>query len=60
MMKIYRTVDKQLTRGSTIEDGSWICLTAPSPEEVREVAATLDIEPADLQAALDPEESARV
>ena len=60
MMKIYLTVDKQLTRGSTIEDGSWICLTAPSPEEVREVAATLDIEPADLQAALDPEESARV
>ena len=60
MMKIYRTVDKQLTRSSTIEDGSWICLTAPEPEEVREVATTLDIEPADLQAALDPEESARV
>ena len=35
-------------------------MTAPTQEEVREVAATLDIEPADLQAALDPEESARI
>lgn len=32
----------------------------PSQEEIREVAATLDIEPADVQAALDPEESARI
>ena len=48
---------------ATVEDmgeGSWVCLTAPDQDEVRQVAATLDIEPADLQAALDPEESARV
>lgn len=60
MMKIYQTSDKRLTRVGEIAEGTWISLTAPSPEEVRQVAATLDIEPADLQAALDPEESARV
>lgn len=60
MMKIYQTRERRLGRSEQICDGAWICLTAPTQEEVREVAATLDIEPADLQAALDPEESARV
>ena len=60
MMKIYRTQDKQLTRATDFTEGVWVCMTAPTQEEVREVAVTLDIEPADLQAALDPEESARI
>ena len=60
MMKIYQTVDKRLERTGEIGEGAWVSLTAPSSDEVRQVAATLDIEPADLQAALDPEESARV
>ena len=60
MMKIYRTQDKQLTRATDFTEGVWVCMTAPTQEEVREVSATLDIEPADLQAALDPEESARI
>ena len=60
MMKIYRTKDKLLTRADTMEEGSWVCLTAPTEAEVRQVAATLDIEPSDLFAATDPEESARI
>ena len=60
MMKIYRTRDKLLTRADNMEEGSWVCLTAPSEAEVRQVAATLDIEPDDLFAATDPEESARI
>lgn len=60
MMKIYRTQDKQLTRVTDFTEGSWICLTAPEGSEIREVAAALDIEPADLMAATDPEESARI
>lgn len=60
MMKIYRTRDKQLTRVDNMDEGSWICLTAPTEAEVRQVAATLDIEPDDLFAATDPEESARI
>ena len=60
MMKIYQTQDKRLTRTAEIDEGAWVCLTAPTADEIRQVAATLDIEPADLQAALDPEESARV
>ena len=60
MMKIYRTKDKQLTRVEDMGEGSWVCLTAPTEAEVRQVAATLDIEPSDLFAATDPEESARI
>ena len=58
MMKIYRTQDKQLTRVDDMNEGAWICLTNPTDDEVRRVAATLDIEPADIVAATDPEESA--
>ena len=50
MLAIYETVNRRLTRADEIEEGTWICLTAPSQEEIREVAATLDIEPADVQA----------
>ena len=60
MMKMYRTKDKQLTRVEDMGEGSWVCLTAPTEAEVRQVAATLDIEPSDLFAATDPEESARI
>lgn len=60
MMKIYRTQDKQLTRVDDMSEGAWICLTSPTDEEVRRVAATLDIEPTDIVAATDPEESARI
>lgn len=60
MMKIYRTQDKQLTRVEDMSEGAWICLTSPTDEEVRRVAATLDIEPTDIVAATDPEESARI
>ena len=60
MMKIYRTRDKQLTRVDNLDEGSWVCLTSPSEAEVRQVVATLDIEPDDLFAATDPEESARI
>ena len=60
MMKIYRTKDKLLTVTDDMSEGSWVCLTAPTESEVRRVAATLDIEPSDLFAATDPEESARI
>ena len=60
MMTIYRTQDKQLTRVDDMSEGTWICLTGPTDDEVRRVAATLDIETADIVAATDPEESARI
>lgn len=60
MMKIYRTQEKQLTRATDFDEGTWVCMTAPNDAEVREVTAALDIEPTDLLAAMDPEESARI
>lgn len=60
MIKYYRTLEHQLTRNDEIQEGTWVQLIAPEQSEIRQLAATLDIEPTDLQAALDPEESARV
>lgn len=60
MMKLYRTQEKQLTRVTDFAEGVWVCLTAPTQEEIREVATELDMEPSDLLAAMDPEESARI
>lgn len=60
MIQIYRTQQRRAAPADQIEEGCWVCLTAPNLEEITRVAATLDIEPSDLQAALDPEESARI
>lgn len=60
MLKLYQTKDKQLREVDEITEGCWICLTAPKGDEIRNVATTLDIEPSDLLAALDPEETARI
>jgi len=60
MMKIYRTQDRQLTRVTDFDEGAWICMTAPTEQEVRQVADKLEIETPDLLAAMDPEESARI
>ena len=43
MMKIYQTVDKRLERTGEIAEGTWVSLTAPSPEEVRQDAEGLQI-----------------
>ena len=60
MLKIYRTQDKQLTRATDYGEGVWVCLTAPTQDEIQEVAGRLEMEPGDLMAAMDPEESARI
>ena len=49
-----------MTRLDGIQDGCWVNLTYPSEDELSTVAATLNVEPAFLRAALDEEETSRI
>ncbi len=60
MISIYRTDDNIIHEQTDYVEGSWIRLTKPSIEEIQEIADQFAIDPADVRAALDDEESARV
>ena len=49
-----------MTRLDGIQDGCWVTLTYPSEDELTTVAATLNVDPAFLRAALDEEETSRI
>ncbi len=49
-----------MTRLDAIQEGCWVNLTYPSEDELNTVAATLNVEPAFLRAALDEEETSRI
>ncbi|MGN0974852.1 MAG: magnesium transporter CorA family protein [Gemmiger sp.] len=60
MIEIYRTEEHRLQKQEQISDGCWIRMTAPTVAETGSIAEQLGIETADLRAALDAEESARI
>ena len=60
MVKYYRTDDSHIHEVEHITDGVWIHLVDPSAEETMLLAESLDIDVADLRAALDEEESSRI
>ena len=60
MKTIYKTDNGILTEQTSYSDGVWIRLTAPTPSELHEVATEYHIDPSDLKAALDIEESSRL
>lgn len=60
MYKIYTTTDNGIVRVNEVQDGSWIAMTAPTAEELHEIAQTCNIQPEDLRAALDEEERSRI
>ncbi|WP_077597715.1 magnesium transporter CorA family protein [Olsenella urininfantis] len=60
MIEIYRTEDRATSRVEDMGPGSWVRLSAPTLEEVDEVARNFGLERDDLLAAIDPEEKARV
>ena len=49
-----------MTRLDSVQDGCWVNLTYPSEDELTTVAATLNVDPAFLRAALDEEETSRI
>ncbi len=60
MVKLYRTDDRLIHEEKTIDDGVWIHMVDPSVEESQNVADILDVDVADIRAALDEEESSRI
>ena len=60
MVKLYRTDDKMIHEKEIINDGVWIHMVDPTAEESQQVADELDVDVADIRAALDEEESSRI
>lgn len=60
MMNFYKTFDSKIKLIDQIEDGCWINMVNPTPEEIGFVIKELNIEPSFLNAALDEEESSRI
>ena len=60
MINIYRTDDNVIREFTEYEDQTWIRMTKPSVEEIQNVADKFSLDPADVRAALDDEESARI
>ncbi len=60
MMTIFKTIDNQLVRTTTIEDGVWIHLQKPDQEEIDVITDAFNIDSQGILAALDEEERARI
>lgn len=61
MKEIYKTFDDtELVQLNAFEDGAWINLCNPTPQEINEVATEFNIETNHILSALDEEERARI
>lgn len=60
MLDIFKSVDDTLFTLAEIEDGAWINLVDPTPEELDRIEDELSVDRDFLRAALDEEETARL
>ena len=60
MKQIYKTFETGFEKIDTFEDGAWINLINPTPQEINEISAQFDIEINHILSALDEEERARI
>lgn len=60
MLDIFKTIDDTLFTLEEIEDGAWINLVDPTPDELDFIEDELSVDRDFLRAALDEEESARL
>ncbi|MDF2594373.1 MAG: Mg2 transporter protein CorA family protein [Clostridia bacterium] len=60
MKNIYKTFDTGLKNIDTFEDGAWVNLINPTPQEINEISAEFNIEVNHILSALDEEERARI
>ncbi|WP_027628083.1 magnesium transporter CorA family protein [Ruminiclostridium cellobioparum] len=60
MMDIFKTVNNEIVRINSFEEGSWINMVNPTEEEINSVNSALSVEIDFLKAALDEEERARI
>jgi len=60
MIEIFKTVNDKLVEIDHFEEGAWVNLISPSPEEIKEVSEGLKIETDFLHPPLDEEERSRI
>lgn len=60
MKNFYKTVGSELRQLDVFEDGGWVNLINPTPQEINEIATTFEIEVNHILSALDEEERARI
>lgn len=60
MLKIHKTILDKLQEIDTFENGSWIHLVNPTPDEIQVVCSHINVESDIIRAALDEEERARI
>jgi magnesium transporter len=60
MIEIFKTVNDELIRIESFEEGSWVNMVNPDSEEINKVCKSLKIAPDFIKAALDEEESPRI
>ena len=60
MKNIYKTFDTELRKIDKFEDGAWINLINPTPQEINELSDEFNIEVNHILSALDEEERARI
>ena len=60
MLQIYKSTETEMTTLDHVEDGAWINLMYPSPEEILYISDNLNIPVDFIRAALDEEERSRI
>jgi magnesium transporter len=60
MLQIYKSVDTGIITLDQVEDGAWINLINPNPQEILHVSKSLNVPVDHINAALDEEERSRI
>jgi magnesium transporter len=60
MLQIYKSLDTGIVILDQIEDGAWINLVNPNPQEILHISSSLNIPVEHIKAALDEEERSRI
>lgn len=60
MIQVFKTNNGIITQLDEISSNSWVCLTAPTPEELLHISEKCDIDLNDVKASLDIEEASRI
>lgn len=60
MLRIYKTEEGHIKELKQIKENTWICLIAPTPEEIAQISMECNIDIDDIKAPLDVEEASRI
>lgn len=60
MLDIFKTINNEIVRINSFEEGSWVNMVNPTEDEITNVNSALNVEIDFLKAALDEEERARI